>query len=140
MRKKNEEILTKICWLKSQESLEEYYSNLRYGLPWVEANSTVNLVPFGIRIMELQMCENCNFVAPVNIPTPFACTLFSWAAQHMSLDQIKMIKYIGWKDYLTLFWLTLTLTDQFSITKFPSQSFSNWSIKLCRLKSHGGLV
>ena len=26
------------------------------------------------------MCENCDFVVPVNILTPFALALFSWAA------------------------------------------------------------
>ena len=28
------------------------------------------------------MCENWDFVAPVNMLTPFPCTPFSWAAQH----------------------------------------------------------
>jgi len=38
----------------------------------MEANSTVNLVPFGLAITELQMRENRDFVVPVNILTPFA--------------------------------------------------------------------
>ena len=38
----------------------------------MEANSTVNLVPFGLGITELQMGKNCYFVVPVDILTPFA--------------------------------------------------------------------
>ena len=34
---------------------------------------------FGEDIMELWVCENCNFVVPVNILTSFAYALFSWA-------------------------------------------------------------
>jgi len=36
------------------------------------------------------MCENCDFVVPVNILTPFAHALFSCSAQHttVSLDFI----------------------------------------------------
>ena len=38
------------------------------------------------------MHENRDFVAPVNILTPFACVPFSWAARHttMCLDDILM--------------------------------------------------
>ena len=39
-----------------------------------EANFTVNLVPFGLDITELQMHKNHNFVVPVNILTPFTRT------------------------------------------------------------------
>ena len=46
----------------------------------MEANSVVNLVPFGEGILELQICENCTFAVPVNILTPFAYAPFSWAA------------------------------------------------------------
>ena len=43
------------------------------------------------------MRENRDFVVPVNILTPFACVLFSWAARHttvclgeMSLTSLKL--------------------------------------------------
>ena len=48
----------------------------------MEANSTVNLVPFGEDITELWMRENCDFVVPVNMLTPFVHAPFSWAARH----------------------------------------------------------
>jgi len=41
-----------------------------------EGTSIVNLMPFGSDITELHMCENCDFVLPVNILTPFAYALF----------------------------------------------------------------
>ena len=36
------------------------------------------------------MCENRDFVVPVNILTPFVRTLFFWATQHttMCLDEV----------------------------------------------------
>ena len=40
----------------------------------MKANLTVNFVPFGEDITELWMLEICDFVAPVNILTLFACT------------------------------------------------------------------
>ena len=43
-----------------------------------EANFTVNLVPFGLDITELQMHKNHNFVVPVNILTPFTRTRATW--------------------------------------------------------------
>ena len=51
----------------------------------MEANSTVNLVPLGQSITELQMRENRDFVVPVNILTTFACAPFSWAARHTTV-------------------------------------------------------
>jgi len=39
----------------------------------MEANSSGNLVLFGLDITELQMCENCDFVVPVNIRTHSIC-------------------------------------------------------------------
>ena len=73
------EIFTKICLLISRVQLEGSYSNLECGLPCIVANSTVNLVPFGEDIKELQMQENCEVVAPVNILTLFIHAPFSWA-------------------------------------------------------------
>ena len=78
-RRNTQEILPKFADL-SWEQLEGSYSNLECGLPCMEANSTVNLVPFGEDIKELRMCENLDFVPPVNILAPFACAPFSWAA------------------------------------------------------------
>ena len=52
---------------------------------WVEVNSTVNLVPFGQGITELQIHENCDFVVPVNILTTFARALFSRATRHTTV-------------------------------------------------------
>jgi len=42
------------------------------------------------------MCENCNFVVPVNIVTPFANAPFSWAARHTTicLDHKSMLTEI----------------------------------------------
>ena len=52
-----------------------------HGLPFVETNSTVNLVPFGEDITELWICENHDYVVPpVNILTLFVHAPFSWAA------------------------------------------------------------
>jgi len=45
--------------------LEQLRNLIEYGLPCMEANSTVNLVPFGLDIMELWMHENHDFVVPV---------------------------------------------------------------------------
>ena len=59
------------------------YSNLECGFPCMEANSTVNLVPLGEGIMELRVCENCDFVVPVSILIPFVCAPFSWAVNIM---------------------------------------------------------
>ena len=42
----------------------------------MEANSTVNLVPFGYGITELRMRENHDFVVPVNILTPLRAPSF----------------------------------------------------------------
>ena len=64
-------------WLISRERLEGSYSNLEWGLPCMEANSSANLMLFGLDIMELQMCENCDFVVPINILTLFVRTQFS---------------------------------------------------------------
>ena len=46
--------------------------------------------------MELWMCENCNFVVPVNILTLFECACFSLAARHtiVCLDCILFSKYL----------------------------------------------
>ena len=46
----------------------------------MKANSTVNLVPFGLDIKELWIRENRYFVVPVNILTLFVRPPFSWAA------------------------------------------------------------
>jgi len=51
----------------------------------MEANSTVNLVPFGSAITELQMRENRDFVVPVNMLTLFVHAPFSWAARHTTV-------------------------------------------------------
>ena len=51
----------------------------------MEANSTVNLVPFGVAITKLEMRENRFFVVPVNILTPFAHAPFSWVARHTTV-------------------------------------------------------
>ena len=53
------------------------YLNLDCGLPFMEANSTVNLVLFWEDIMELRIRENRNFVVPVDILTLFAHAPFS---------------------------------------------------------------
>ena len=55
------------------------------GLPRVEANSTVNLVPYGLGITELWMRKNCDFIVLVNILTPLVHALFSWAAWHTTI-------------------------------------------------------
>ena len=78
--RKNKEILTKFCWFVSQEWLEGSYSNFKCALPCMKANSTVNLVPFGLDIKELWIRENRYFVVPVNILTLFVRPPFSWAA------------------------------------------------------------
>ena len=49
------------------------------------ANSTVNLMPFGLDTLELRIRENRDFAVPLNILTPFVCVLFSWAAQHTTV-------------------------------------------------------
>ena len=46
---------TKFFWLKFQEQLEGSSSNLKCYTPWVEANTSVNLVPFRLAITELWM-------------------------------------------------------------------------------------
>ena len=74
-----------VCKLISREWLKGSCSNLECGLPCVKANSTVNLVSFGLGIMELHMHENRDFVTPFNVLTPFACTPFSWAARHITM-------------------------------------------------------
>ena len=56
--------------------LHKSYSNLECGLPFMEANSSVNLVPFGKDIMELRIRANRNFIVPVNTLTPFAHASF----------------------------------------------------------------
>jgi len=63
---------------------EESFSKFKFecGLPSVEDTFTVNVVPFGSGIMELQMRENSKFVVPVNILTLFACTPFFYVARH----------------------------------------------------------
>ena len=61
------------------------------------------------------MCENRDFVAPVNILTPFVCVQFSLATQHTTvwLDQstqhcTKFIRtYILVKSMMTVFSITL---------------------------------
>ena len=58
----------------------------------MEANSTVNLVPFGLGITELRMREDSDFVVPVNILTPFARAPFSWAARHTTVCLDKLHK------------------------------------------------
>ena len=59
---------------------------VEFGLTCLEANSTANLVSFGSDITELWMHENSDFVVPVNIFTPFACTPFSAGHTTMRLD------------------------------------------------------
>jgi len=68
------------------------YPNLERGLPFMEANSIVNLVPFGEDIMELQIHKNHDFIVPVNILNPFAHAPLSWAALHTTvcLDMFKL--------------------------------------------------
>ena len=51
----------------------------------MEANSTVNLVLFGLAITELQLRENRDFVVPVNILTLFARAPFSWTARRTTV-------------------------------------------------------
>ena len=48
----------------------------------MEANSTVNLVPFGLTITELQMRENQDFAR--RLLTPFKRAPFSLAAQQIT--------------------------------------------------------
>ena len=84
-KRKNWEIVLKVLLLVSREWLKESSLNLEGGLTWVESTSTVNLVPFGLGITELQMHENCEFVVPVNILTLFVRTLFSEAARHTTV-------------------------------------------------------
>ena len=69
----NEEIFTKIYLLIYQEWLEESYSNLECGLPFIKANSTVNLMLFGKDITELWIRENRDFIVPVSVCT---CPVF----------------------------------------------------------------
>ena len=66
-----------------------------HGLPDIEANCTVTLVPFGEDITELWMCENHDFVIPVNILTPFAHALFCWVPRHttMCFDSLHLMFY-----------------------------------------------
>ena len=77
--------MKKFLQLISRKRLEGFYSNLECGLPFMEANSTVNLVLFGEDIMELWIRENHNRVVPVNILIPFAHALFSWAPKHTTV-------------------------------------------------------
>ena len=56
----------------------------------MEANSTVNLVPFGEGITELRMCKSCNFVLSVNILTLLAVCLDA------NVGKIKRIDLAGW--------------------------------------------
>ena len=51
----------------------------------MEANATVNLVPFGEDITELRICENCDFVVPVNILTMFVHAPSCWAVRHTTV-------------------------------------------------------
>ena len=45
------------------------------------------------------MHENCDFIIPVNILTPFAHTPFSWAAQHtVCLDGLAKLREATAKD------------------------------------------
>ena len=97
-RRKNEEIFSKVWLLVSQEWLTESSFNCECGLPWEEGTSAVNLVPFGSGITELWMSENCKFVVPVNILTPFVRTPFSWAAT-VYLD---ILLYCGYSCFLWL--------------------------------------
>ena len=57
----------------------------------MEANSIVNLVPFGEGITELWIRENRDLVVPVNILTLSVHILFSWATRHTTvcLDMFK---------------------------------------------------
>ena len=47
------------------------------------------------------MRENCNFVVPVNILTPFACTPFSWAERltTVCLDIFLQMPTIYWLNF-----------------------------------------
>ena len=80
-KKKKRKFFEEISRLISRKQHEgSLYSNLECGLPCMEATYNVNLVLFREDITELWMCENRNFVVPVNALTPFARALFSWAA------------------------------------------------------------
>jgi len=50
----------------------DFVKNLKRGLPYMEANSTVKWVLFGQNITELRMHENHDFVVPDDILAPFA--------------------------------------------------------------------
>ena len=71
-----------LCWLISQKWLEGSYSNFEWGLLCMKANTTVNLILFGWDITEIRMCENRNFVLPVNILTLLAHTVFLGHTTH----------------------------------------------------------
>jgi len=89
----------KIYWLIFQEWLKGSYSNLEWGLPCIETNSSVNLALFGLDITELQMRENRDFVVPVNILTPLTHAPFSWATWNTTvcLDACKELHMGGLK-------------------------------------------
>jgi len=89
-KEKTKRFLQKFADLYLGNGLED----LIMWLLFMEANSTVNLVPFGEDIAELRIGENCDFVVPVNILTPLVHTLFSTAAQHTTvcLDTVCMFK------------------------------------------------
>ena len=68
-RRTNEEFFQKLACILGMAG--GVFFNLEYGIP----SSIVNMVPFGLDITDLHLCENRNFVLPVNILTLFVHTL-----------------------------------------------------------------
>ena len=79
----------------------------------MEANSTVNLVPFGEDIMELKIRENHDFVVPVNILIPFVHTTCIWATRHTTVCVDLDVTVLSESLDLTALLEYLNLTTQY---------------------------
>ena len=64
-RRKTKGFFLKSSIVHTSRMVEQIF--FRFGI-WLSL-SEVNLVPFGLNITKLHICENCDFVAPVNILT-----------------------------------------------------------------------
>ena len=69
------------------------------------------------------MHENCDFIFPINMLTPFGCTPFSWAAQHTTVCLDVRPKLTAADDHLTeLIFNDLNTMIDFSVSCYPQRS------------------
>jgi len=123
---KKKQFFLKVWLLVSREWLK---SNFECGLPKVESNSMVNFVPFRSKFTELYMCENCDFVVPVNILIPFASPVFLGHTTHYRLHFINY-KFRG--IYIEM--LVYTMFNPLKITSCVQSCLFKYSIAIyCRI-------